>query len=229
MNQQTTNNTVTTGNDEAVNAELLVSQPPNVVFNDDCMNIMAQYSDKFFELAVVDSPYGVGDFQQSDGNYKPVIWNNEIPSGNYFQELLRVSKHQIVWGANYYNCFSATGGAIVWDKLNVHPSMSRCEIASCSMQKRITYFNYEWHGYVVKRIEPGSFHPCQKPVALYDWIFMNYAKKGDKILDTHLGSGSSRIAAWKAGLEFYGCELDKDYYEKQEDRFKKFVSQLTLF
>ena len=207
---------------------LVMCQPQSIATNEDCMDVMKRYTDKFFALAIVDPPYGVGNFQQSDGNYEPVTWNNSIPDEKYFDEVRRVSKERIVWGANYYNCFDGNNGAIIWDKMNRHPSMSRCEIASYSGQKKVDYFRYEWHGYVVKRIEVGAFHPCQKPIALYDWLLRNYAQKGDNILDTHLGSGSSRIACHKAGLDFVGMEIDKDYFEAQEKRFREYLLQLPM-
>ena len=190
---------------------------------------MARYPDKYFDLAIVDPPYGIGNFTQSDrrekhGNYK---WNETIPDKKYFDELRRVSKERIIWGANYYNCFE--GAAIVWDKLNYHPTMSRCEIASYSGQKCVDYFQYEWHGFVVKREDPNSFHPCAKPISLYKWLLKNYAKEGDKILDTHLGSGSSRIACYDGGFDFVGFEIDKDYFTAQELRFNNHIKQLVLF
>lgn len=199
----------------------------SIVTNEDCMDLMARTPDKFYDLAIVDPPYGIGDFAQSDRAHKNKIkWNESIPDAAFFSELKRISKKQIIWGANYYNCFDS--GALIWDKLNVHPSMSRCEIASVSGQKKVDYFQYEWHGYKVKQEEPTAFHPCQKPVALYRWLLKNYAKQGDKILDTHLGSGSSRIAAHEMGFDFTGCELDKDYFEAQEERFRKYLSQQVL-
>ena len=198
------------------------------ITNEDCMDLMARYDDNHFDLAIVDPPYGIGNFQQSDGNFKPVGWNEEIPNKNYFQELERVSKEQIIWGANYFNCFNGKKGAIIWDKLNMHPSMSRCEIASCSLQKRITYFNYEWHGFVIKRIDEKSYHPCQKPVKLYEWLLKNYAKEGDKILDTHLGSGSIAIACHYAGYDLTACELDKEYYDQAMERIKNQTRQIKL-
>lgn len=202
----------------------------SIVYNMDCIEGMKQYPDKWFDLAVVDPPYGIGDFAQSDRKHNGKIkWNESIPNENYFLELKRVSKNQIVWGANYYNCFDGGKGSIIWDKLNMHPSMSRCEIASYSGQRKVDIFQYEWHGYMVKRIEPKAFHPCQKPIALYDWIFKNYANPTDKILDTHIGSGSSRIAADKAGLDFTGYEIDTEYFNAQEKRYKEYKAQLKLF
>jgi len=202
------------------------------VKNIDCMIAMAEFPDKYFDLAVVDPPYGIGNFIPQAGRQKgkkfgAVGWNDEIPTKIYFEELKRISTHRIIWGANYYNCFEELGGAIIWDKEQHNPKMSRCEIASHSFYKKVDYYNYSWNG--INPLQREAFHPCQKPVALYDWIFKNYAKENDKILDTHLGSGSSRISAYKAKLDFWGYELDKDYFDAQEKRFQDFISQGTLF
>ena len=200
------------------------------ITNCDCMELMKKYPDKHFELAIVDPPYGIGNFAQSDRKYnKKIKWNEKIPDCNYFSELKRVSEEQIIWGANYYNCFSGGHGAIIWDKLNMHPTMSRCEIASYSQQKKVDIFQYEWHGYIVKRIEPNSFHPCHKPVALYEWLLSKYAKKGATILDTHLGSGSIAIACHNLGFDLTACELDKDYYDSAMKRIAFHQAQGRLF
>lgn len=192
--------------------------PKIELINADCMDIMAQYPDKYFELAVVDPPYGIGDFSQSDAIEK-VKWNDSIPDYRYFIELKRVSKKRIIWGANYYNCFENGFGAIVWYKNIGHPSMSHCEIASVSGQKKVDYIHINWSGGI--RSHQNDFcHPCQKPVSLYKWIFENYAKPGDKILDTHLGSGSSAIAAHFMGFDFVGIEIDKEYFYAAKKRFE---------
>lgn len=187
----------------------------------DCMEYMRGLPDNFFELAVVDPPYGIGGFTQSEtkkyGDYK---WNEMPPSDEYFKELKRVSKHRIIWGANYYNCFEGGNGAIVWNKQTPHPSLSVCEIASVSWGKRVNYFNYQWHGLGMHKKRSG-WHPCEKPLALYKWIYENYAKPGWNILDTHLGSGSSAIVAAKMGFDFIGCELDKEYYDKAVARYNE--------
>jgi site-specific DNA-methyltransferase (adenine-specific) len=199
------------------------------------MALMSRYPDKYFDLAVVDPPYGIGQFNmQSQVNKKikkwDYDWNNEIPNIDYFNELKRVSKEQIIWGANYYNCFNNRGGAIVWYKDVKHPNMSKCEIASYSRLKKVDFYRYDWSNTdKFNELRQTDIHPCQKPVALYDWLFKNYAKQGDKILDTHLGSGSSRIAAHKAGLDFIGCELDTNYFAAAEKRYKDFSAQLNLF
>lgn len=187
----------------------------------DCMEYMRGLPNKFFELAVVDPPYGIGGFTQSEtkkyGDYK---WNEMPPSEEYFKELRRVSKHRIIWGANYYNCFEGGNAAIIWNKQNPHPSLSVCEIASVSWGKKVAYYEYQWHGLAMHKKRSG-WHPCEKPLALYKWVFENYAKPGWKILDTHLGSGSSAIVAAKLGFDFVGCELDKEYYEKAVKRYNE--------
>lgn len=192
---------------------------------------MREMANNSFDLAIVDPPYGIGNFTMSDrksryGNYR---WNDSKPSDEYFNELRRVSRNQIIWGANYYNTFPANGAAIVWYKENPHPNMSACEIASVSFGVKVGFVKIS-HQYTITQ-EQGKerIHPCQKPVALYQWLLQNYAKQGDVILDTHLGSGSSRIAAWDLGFDFIGFEVDKDYFEAQERRFAENCKQLKLF
>jgi site-specific DNA-methyltransferase (adenine-specific) len=202
----------------------------------DCMELMAKYPDKHFDLAVVDPPYGIGKTWGKSAcpkynkrkKYKTKKWNSNIPSKEYFQEMLRVSKHQIIWGCNYFPGHILVPGRIVWDKKTVQTITSSADLASQSFDQKINIFRYMWDGYRQEHFE-HRIHPTQKPVALYDWIFANYAKPGDLILDTHLGSGSSRIAAHKAGLDFVACELDPDYFEAQEKRFKEFTAQLRMF
>jgi site-specific DNA-methyltransferase (adenine-specific) len=197
------------------------------IYNEDCLPAMLKIKDKRFDLAIVDPPYGLNDFAQSDRKYyKKINWNDEIPKSEYFCQLKRISQNRIIWGANYFNCFEKS--AIVWNKKNPNPDMSKCEIASKSFGKKVDYFEYEWHGYVVKREEPNSFHPCQKPVALYKWLLTNYAKKGDKILDTHLGSGSIAIACHDLGFDLEAYEIDKEYYEAAIKRFDTHKAQLQL-
>ena len=206
----------------------------STVFNEDCMTVMARYPDKFFDLAIVDPPYGIGNFCQTTGNVRgkggkkgvKIEWNDATPSPEYFKELERVSQEQIIWGANYYNCFNGGRGAIIWDKNQPLPDMSQCEIASYSRLRKIAVYRQTWTNYVNDR---KTTHQCEKPIKLYEWLLKNYAKEGFKILDTHLGSGSSRIAAQKMGFDFVGCEIDKFYFNAQEKRFKDFTSQLRLF
>lgn len=195
----------------------------------DCMEYMATLPDKAFDLAIVDPPYGIGNFVQVSGNVrgKAVTWNDSIPNGDYFSQLERVSKERIIWGANYYNCFNDKGGAIVWWK-RVPPesNLSECEIASYSRLKRVAYVDIRWQN--IGRGE-AMIHPCQKPVALYEWLLTNYAKPGQRILDTHLGSGSSAIAAYNLGYDFVGTELDEDYYQAAVARFEQHKTQGRMF
>jgi len=217
----------------------------NEVFNIDCMEGMKEFPDNYFDLAVVDPPYGIGTFSRvtNSGLYKKsyegnVInheylseskWNNSIPNKEYFIELKRVSNRQIIWGANYYNCFTDLGGALIWYKNpGLVSQQSQAEIASISWKKQVDYiYIRKLNGFLVKDIQ--YIHPCEKPVRLYEWIFKNYANEGQKILDTHLGSGSSRIAAYNYKMDFTGYEIDKDYFEAAEKRFKNHISQLRIF
>jgi site-specific DNA-methyltransferase (adenine-specific) len=203
----------------------------SVVTNEDCMALMARYPDKYFDLAVVDPPYGHNALDGSRTKNKYGInrgenWDCYRPDKIYFSELQRVSKNQIIWGGNYFisdlvdtKCF------IIWDK-KIAEGMNNyamCEMAWTSFNDRPAK--------IYRKIASGEhrIHPTQKPIALYDWIFQNYAKPTDKILDTHLGSGSSRIAAHKNKLDFTACELDAEYFEAQERRFETYTSQLQLF
>ena len=216
----------------------------SIVFNEDCMAVMARYPDKYFDLAVVDPPYRIGeDGRKSvrtmpsrpnsynrEPKYSAKGWDNEPPSKEYFIELLRVSKKAIIWGANHFieNIPNQNSSCwIVWDKKNEGSDFADCELAWTNMKTAVR--KYTIHKFEGTRGGKDCIHPTQKPIKLYDWIFKKYAKEGDKILDTHLGSGSSRIAAHKAKLDFVGCELDKEYFDAQEKRFKDFSSQLTLF
>lgn len=202
----------------------------------DCMEYMKGLPDKTFDLAVVDPPYAVGASDGSFGNrgydsktskLKHYANHDKTPDANYFSELKRVSKNWIVWGANYYPEYFKHTGAIVWHKKTDNP-LSDCEIAFHSLNKVVKYFWCEWQGFL-KGGEVGTrVHPNQKPIALYKWLYKNYAKPGDKILDTHLGSGSSAIVADKMGFDFVGCEIDKEYYEAACKRFRE-ATDLGLF
>jgi site-specific DNA-methyltransferase (adenine-specific) len=204
-------------------------------YNEDCIELMKRYPDNYFELAIVDPPYGIGNWCPSNVSKKgvkaskPVTWNESIPSYKYFDEVLRVSQNQIIWGANYYNCFHELGGALIWHKGNINPVFSQCEIASLSFQKRVDYVNINWQAGFARKKEGVTIHPCQKPVALYKWLLKNYAKQGDKILDTHGGSMSSAIACYDMGFNLVITELDKEYFDKAKKRFDDHVSQLSLF
>ena len=202
----------------------------NVAYNIDCMEYMKNIPDKYFDLAVVDPPYGISinhNMGRRKGDkpseYKKVTWDSKPPEKEYFDELFRVSKNQIVWGANYFQ-MPPTKCFIVWRKpqISEYVSFSMVEYAWASFDQTAK----EWIG---MSAEADRIHPTQKPVALYQWIFGRYAKEGDKIFDTHLGSGSSRIAAYNAGLDFVGCEIDKDYFDAQEKRFAEHTRQISLF
>jgi site-specific DNA-methyltransferase (adenine-specific) len=207
--------------------------PISEVYNMDCVAFMREYPDKFFDLAICDPPYGIGfDGQRKStskhGGRREIEfkgWDNSSPKAEYFLELFRVSKNQIIWGANYYpQMLPPSMGWIFWDK-GQRICNSDGELAFSSFNKALRVFTLN-RTYIQE--QGGGFHPTQKPVRLYDWLLKNYAQIGDKILDTHLGSGSSRIAAQKLGFDFYGCEIDEDYFNQSEKRFKEAVS-MPLF
>ena len=224
-----------------------IKTPESNAFCADCMDIMAKYPDGFFDLAVVDPPYFSGPEKRGyygakisqigvHRNYH-ISQNWTIPKKDYFDELKRVSKRYIIWGCNYFG-YKFPPGRIVWDKCNGSSSFSDCEIAATNCHDSVRLVRYMWNGMMQgKSITEGwtmqgnkqknevRIHPTQKPVALYEWIFSKYAKPGDKILDTHLGSGSSRIAAYIHGLNFFGCEIDAYYFQAQEVRFKDYTAQ----
>ena len=215
---------------------MLPAVPSSVVYNEDCVEALKRFPDNYFDLAIVDPPYSetfntdaCADNKGKKGSYKLDTLNNHLPTEEYWNELFRVSKNQIVWGANWYGKYFGVGG-LVWFKDNTG-NYSPCEYAYQSINNHIHHYQYRWNGMLQQNMKQKEkrIHPTQKPVALYDWILQKFAKEGDLILDTHLGSGSSRIAAHKGGFNFIGYEISKDYYEAQEKRFKDFVSQLRLF
>ena len=187
---------------------------------------MSRYSDNYFDLAIVDPPFGIGNFVQTNNRGLKVNWNNETPTNKYFKELKRVSKHRIIFGANYFNSFENKGGAIVWVKNQPMPNFSKCVIASCSFHKKIELYFQTWTNFVAKNRE--TKHPCEMPVQLYEWLLMNYAKEGDKILDTHLGSGSIAIACHNLKFDLTGCEIDEEYYKAAVKRLKQHTAQLRI-
>lgn len=199
----------------------------------DCMEYMSTLKDNEFDLAVVDPPYGIKQHKGiSYGKYARDIhvqknWDNDIPSQKYFEELIRVSKNQIIWGGNYFlNYLSNTRCMLVWDKHNGSNPMSDCELAWTSFSssvRKFTYSHIEDHNQGIKRI-----HPTQKPIQLYQWIFDKYTKQDWTILDTHLGSGSSAIAAHNSGLDFVGIELDGDYFQAATKRLESHQRQLSI-
>lgn len=206
------------------------------LLNIDCMDFMRDIPDKYFDLAICDPPYGSSIMAKNkyqrhkttDTTYR----NKSIPEPEYYKELYRVSEHQIIWGCQYQLPFMRPEGSfIVWDKKadpDLH-NMSSCDIAWYSKRERIKTFDGHWCG-AVKFERELTIHIHQKPIGLYAWILKNYATPGMKILDTHLGSGSSAIAAHQFGIsEFIGCEIDKDYYGAAVKRFNLVTSQQSLF
>ena len=208
------------------------------ITNEDNMELMARYEDNHFDLAIVDPPYGIARDGQEETftknrkhkrkHHKQKQWDNAIPTKEYFDELKRVSKNQIIWGANYFVEFlnEGTMGWVFWYKGQEGLTMSDGEIGFTSFQKATRQININ-RGYIAKN--GGSIHPTQKPVKLYEWLLMNYAKEGDKILDTHLGSGSIAIACHNLKYDLTACELDTEYYEASLKRLKQHQQQLTMF
>lgn len=196
------------------------------ITNENNMALMSRYEDNHFDLAIVDPPYGI-DINSSGrlGHYggKGKKWDNEIPNQNYFKELKRVSKNQIIWGANYFN-MPPTRCFLIWDKQQPEGvSFASCEYAWTSFDKSAKTFYHRPQG-----ADPFRIHPTQKPVALYKWLLNKYAKEGDKILDTHLGSGSIAIACHDLGFDLTACELDTDYYNAAMKRLTEHQKQLKL-
>lgn len=209
----------------------------SIAYNIDCMEYMKQLPDNAFDLAIVDPPYGIGtDWKKRNKGaiFQETSYLNEsIPKHEYFDELKRVSKNQIIWGYNYYtDILGSTNYLIVWDKKSSNNQVikySKCEIAYTSIHIPCNIVQIEWDGYRMSGMHgKKKIHPHQKPVPLYEWLLDKYAKPGDRILDTHLGSGSSRIAAYNRGFDFVGCEIDPVYYNLQEKRFKEHSSQIRL-
>lgn len=220
----------------AIAKHVLPAVPSSEVYLEDCVKALKRFNDNHFDLAIVDPPYGnidaiglidnkkKGKQATKRTNYK--LFENIAPDDEYYCELARVSKNQIIWGGNF---LGLCGGVIVWQKNGT--AFGEAEVAICSTHKSVKVFEYTWNGMIQQNMKDKEIriHPTQKPVALYEWILANYAKPNDLILDTHLGSGSSRIAAYKGGFNFVGFEIDQEYYEKQEKRFNDFKSQLRLF
>ena len=203
-----------------------------MITNEDCMDLMARYEDNYFDLAIVDPPYGIGmgggKFGNSKTDFKQFAGSDEcIPDANYFKEMMRVSKNYIVWGGNYMTEFLPPKPCfIVWDKVQPEQfTMAMAELAITSFNSPAKIFKQR----IVGANKNGKIHPTQKPIKLYEWLLMNYAKENDKILDTHLGSGSIAIACHNLGYELTGCELDKDYYEAAIKRIEQHKQQQRLF
>ncbi len=218
------------------------------LLNMPCMEYMRGLSDKEFDLAIVDPPHFEGPNKPGfyrNGEYSSTLvpagkygelkhW--DVPGPEYFKELKRVSRHQIIWGANHFaDRFDASGpGWIVWDKENGASSFADAELAFSSFDKAVRIFRYRWNGMIQgshgnKRLNETRIHPTQKPVKLYEWLLVNYAKPGQRILDTHLGSGSSAIAAFYFGCDFVGTEIDADYFQLTQARVDRDTRQVAMF
>lgn len=217
----------------------------------DCMDYMKGLEDNAFELAIVDPPYGIGESGQTNKSrsklakskdYGSKTWDNNKPTKEYFKELIRVSKNQIIWGANHFISRMPYDSScwIIWDKVNGNNDFADCELAYTSFNTAVRQITFMWHGFMQgsdyngntngnKSLNEKRIHPTQKPVKLYKWLLKNYAKEGDRILDTHLGSGSSTIAAHNYGFDFVGIELDEDYYKAALKRFNQHKAQKRLF
>ena len=221
------------------------------ITNEDNMELMARYPDNHFELAIVDPPYGINADEKQNQQaknrknakngskagrgwkeYKKTNWDNGIPSNEYFDELIRVSKKQIIWGGNYFeNLWSQSNSFLLWNKMQRNFSLADGEMAWYSeTNKAMRIFDFSRGGALANNNKNGGrFHPTQKPVQLYNWILDNYAKEGDKILDTHLGSGSIAIACFERGFQLTACELDEEYFDASIKRIKENTIQKSLF
>ncbi len=220
---------------------VLAAVPFSEVYLEDCTEALKRFDDNHFDLAIVDPPYGInvaktgkvgGNNAGKAKDYGAKEWDKQPPNDEYFRQLFRVSKNQIVWGANHFISKMPFDSScwLVWDKDN-SGNFADCELAWTSFDTAVRKFQWRWNGMLQQNMKDKEerIHPTQKPVALYEWILQNYAERGNLILDTHLGSGSSRIAADKGGFNFVGFEIDADYYEKSKKRFNDFKSQLRMF
>jgi len=203
------------------------------LYNADCMEVMKTFKDKQFDLAIVDPPYGIGADKAQNARaahgggwkaYKETDWDNEVPPPEYFEQLFRVSKDQIIWGGNYFHNVNLEG-VIVWNKGN-SGKFKEGELAKTSFNTFKIYYCSRVDAYINKI--DIKIHPTQKPVQLYEWLLLNYAKEGERILDTHFGSLSIGIACEKLGFELTAIELDKDYYRMAKQRLLDFKKQLTI-
>lgn len=212
------------------------------LMNIDCIEYMKTCADNTFDLAIVDPPYGINADQPrlNTGKNKHIKqkeyhignWDKQIPSEEYFNELFRVSKNQIIWGGNYFiEYLKNTSCFIVWDKDNGDNLYADCELAWCSFKSAVRKVKYKWHGFLQEDMKNKEIriHPTQKPVKLYYWILENYATPNMNILDTHLGSGSSAIAAYYFGCDFTGTEIDTIYYNQMFDRYNSKTKYQNLF
>jgi len=207
------------------------------LYNMDCMELLKNTEDNYYDLAIVDPPYGGHDainpksstnvYKAKRTNYKE--FKNIAPHKKYFDELKRVSKNQIIWGCNFYKNIDLYGGRLVWDKKGT--AFGRAELAYLSMTKSVNICEIIWNGMLQQDMKNKEvrIHPTQKPVKLYEWLLQNYAKEGDKILDTHLGSGSIAIACNRLKYELTACELDTEYFEASVKRYKEQTAQIQMF
>ena len=213
------------------------------VFNMDCMEYMKDIPDGHFELAIVDPPYGIGESGKTNHtrsklakakNYKPFAGDDiDSPNKDYWNELFRISKNQIIWGANHFISKIPFNSScwIIWHKINGESDFADAELAWSSFETAVRIFSFRWAGMLQGDMKNKEFriHPTQKPVKLYEWLLMNYAKEGDKILDTHLGSGSSRIASYNLVFDFTGIELDQEYFDASNKRFDQHKNKSVYF
>ena len=226
-----------------------VSRSPCIdIVNSDCVEVLKSFDDNYFDLAICDPPYGIGfdkyvysngdgakakGFKKQNNKVAPKNWDKGIPQKEYWNELFRVSKNQIIWGGNYFTEFLPPKmGWIYWHKKgNDASKFSDGELAWTSFDRALKFVKYDWigFGYINNAGSDKKIHPTMKPKELYEWVLENYAKKGDKILDTHLGSGSSAIASFRLGFDFVGIEIDKEYYQSSIKRFKEQTAQLRVF
>jgi len=209
------------------------------ITNEDNMQMMARYEDNHFDLAIVDPPYGKKPSRNKDGlgvakrNFESGCDDWDIkPNKHYWKELFRVSKNQIIWGGNYFieNLYSSNS-FVIWDKERIGNIYADCEMAWTSFNSVAKIFKFQWHGMLQgdMKNKEQRIHPTQKPVKLYEWLLMNYAKDGDKILDTHLGSGSIAIACHNLGFDLTACELDTEYYNAAMKRINEHKQQIRMF
>jgi site-specific DNA-methyltransferase (adenine-specific) len=208
----------------------------------DCMEVMAGFPDGYFDLAIVDPPYGIGEDGKKNHSrgqaakptlYTPKAWDRQTPPVEYFEELRRVAKHQIIWGANHMmeKIMRGSPSWIIWDKENGETDFADAELAYTSHDKAARVFRFRWAGMLQGDManKEARIHPTQKPVALYRWLLANYAKPGMRVLDTHLGSGSHAIAAHYAGIHLTACEIDPDYFHAAKARIERETRQTELF
>ena len=213
-----------------------------IATNEDNMLMMARYPDNYYELSIVDPPYGIGESSNDNKSrsklgkskdYGCKKWDDNAPNKEYFKELKRVSKNQIIWGANHFieNIPKANSSCwVVWNKENGANDFADCELAYCSFNTAVRKVDLRWHGMLQHDMKNKEIriHPTQKPVKLYEWLLMNYAKEGDKIVDTHRGSASLDIACHNLGFDLVTCELDTDYFNDGNKRLKQHQNQQVM-